>query len=220
MARGGRAGGRSGGRSRGRSFRRGHHAHGGRRSTPGGLARAMVMLVIAMIINVLEPRLEYNEAALEQCAAQHYEQVFGKSEAYEDNLVLTFVVWPDNCDYSYITWVGDHVNDTTYDLLGGNESYLGQTLSREISESYEYSLCEDLEQTLALLAEQIRTCSPKGCYTCDEDHSGTGSVLINNSRVSLHENRLQSALDAFTEAMGIPIALVIEDAETLFGEAG
>ena len=69
---------------------------------------------------------------------------------------------------------------------------------------------------ILLLAEGICAASPEGSYTCSEDHAASGSWLVNNSNISLHESRMNNALAAFTGATGIPIVLVIVEAEDIF----
>lgn len=159
----------------------------------------------------------YSERALEDYAAEQYDEAFGGSSAYEDNLLLTFLVYDDRSDFTYMTWVGDHINDTTYGLLGGNDTVLGRTLERYVQYGYESTLSDDLSRALGALAGEIAGASPKGAFLCTEAHLAPSEPLINDSSLSLDEELLRSALREFTETTGIPIALAIADAEDIFG---
>lgn len=218
MARGGGGGGRGGGFRGGRFRGSRSHARGGRHSTISDIIGAVVILFLWMISSCqADGGLHYNSAQIEEYASAQYQQAFMSEESYEDNLLLTFVVWDDRSDYSYIAWVGDHINDTTFRLLGDNNSVLGRTLEQTIAYGYESSLSADLKSALEILSGEITYASPSGCYLCDEDHSAANSRLSNQSEMTLDEDTLEAALEAFTDETGIPIVLVVEDAADVFG---
>lgn len=228
MARAGGGGGRVGGGFRGGGFRASgiaahRHSH---RNTPQFSARTsqlrLLFLPIWLLILILvqcsnmPQRVSYDESRFEAFASRQYDQVFSDSAAYEDNLLLALLVYEDHRDFSYMTWVGDHICGETFGLLGGNETLLGQTLENEIGYGYGSSLSTDLEHTLDALADGITALSPEGSHTCTEDHSGTDSYLVNNSALALHSSRLNNALADFTQRTGIPIVLIVEDAVDIF----
>jgi len=229
MARGGGGGGRSGGGFRGGGFRGGGfgaHHYGHRNTSRFGTCASrlnllflpiwLLLLILVQCSNIPQ-NVSYDESRFEAFAGSQYDQAFSDSAAYEDNLLLAFLVYEDRSDFSYMTWVGDHIRSETFALLGGNETLLGQTLENEIAYGYGPTLSTDLEQVLDTLAAGIIDASPEGSHTCMEDHSGTGSYLINNSELALHSSRLNNALTDFTERTGIPIVLVVEDAADIFG---
>lgn len=159
----------------------------------------------------------YDERSIEDYAAQQYEAAFGTASAYEDNLLLTFLISENRSDFSYIAWVGDHINDATFGLLGGNDTLLGRTLERYVQYGYENTLSDDLSRALGSLAGEITAASPQGSYLCTETHSAPADQLVNDSSLSLDEQMLRTALREFTDETGIPIVLVIEDEADIFG---
>lgn len=231
MARGGGGGGRGGG-FRGGGFRGvsrggGHAVHhhyrpgGPHRQEEGCLGSVLFLpIVLFLLLITLTGNTttgSYNDQDIEDYASTQYNKAFLGTESYEDNLLLTFVVWDDRSDYSYIAWVGDHIKNQTYNLLGGNSTVLGLTLDRYVQYGYEDTLSDDLSRAVTALAGEIAQASPDGSYLCQEDRSLTQSGLVNNSELVLDEAILTEALYAFTEQTGIPIVLVVEDAEDVFG---
>ena len=217
MARGGGSGGRSGG-----GFRGGHtYHHTGASDGCFGRFRLLmlpiwlVLLILAQCSN-MPSHVTYNESKLSEFAECQYELAFHDSGCYEDNLLLAFLVYDNRSDYSYMTWVGDHITAETFALLGGNESLLGQTLEVEIAYGYQSTLTADLEHTLDALAAGILEASPNGSIICSEEPGDGMSHLINHSEIALHESRLNNALTEFTDHTGIPIVLVVEDAKDVF----
>lgn len=185
----------------------------------------LLFLMVAMLFGnsgnhaVPEPDHQgaYSERSLEGYAAEQYDIAFDASPAYEDNLLLTFLVYDDHSDFSYIAWVGDHINDATFALLGGNETVLGRTLERYVQYGYENTLSDDLSRAIGSLAGEIVAASPNGAYLCTDVHSAPSDPLVNDASLSLDEELLRSALREFTNTTGIPIVLVVEDAADIFG---
>lgn len=228
MARAGGRGGRAGGGFHGGGFRGGgfgghHYGHGnttrfGTCASRFNLLLLPVWLLIFILVQCsnMPQTVNYNESTFEAFASSRYDMAFRESASYEDNLLLAFLVYEDRSDFSYMTWVGDHISDETFNLLGGNESLLGRTLENEIAYGYSSTLSSDFERVLDALADGILAASPAGSHTCTEDQAGTGSYLINDSELALHDSRLNNALADFTARTGIPIVLVVEDAADIF----
>lgn len=163
----------------------------------------------------LDQAVTYDEGKLESYASAQYDAAFSRYDAYEDDLLLTFVVWEDSSDYSYIAWVGDHISNEAFGLLGGNDTTLGQTLERYVQYDYEDTLSDDLSRALNAMASELGKLD--GIYTCVEDHTGTPSAFVNESGLRLDETMLDQAVRDFTERTGIPFVLVVADAEEVFG---
>ena len=150
-------------------------------------------------------------------ASRQYKWVTRESSTPEDHLMIVFGTWNDCSGFDYIAWVGDHINDDTFDKVGSSYSLLGKLLVRKVSKHYGGSLAEDLAVVLTELAEKIRAASPDGCYTCRENHSGEESQWIDRSRVYLGSTaELDQAVKDFTEITGIPLTLLIEDEDDIF----
>lgn len=160
----------------------------------------------------------YNEESFQDFADSMYAKEFGSSSAYEDNLLIAVLVDESYTDYYYIAWVGDHIVTHINYMLGNNDTELGQTMNACIStSSYKYSLDSNLAQVMESMTSQIQDLGLASSYSCTEDHAQVTSHLTNRSSLEMTEATVNDALTAFTEATGIPVVIVVEDMEDVFG---
>lgn len=217
MARGGGGGGRGGG------------GRGGRARGGSGYSRPMTKLEAVVFFPVLILLLlsnwytetfgpeSYDEQKLETFCQQQYDAAFRDTQTYEDNVLLTIVVYEDRSDYSYMTWVGDHINDETFAYLRGDGTRLDRILENSIQLDYTNTLASDLSHALRELAAQIDEATEYGSYTCTEGHSENPSGFKNLSEMDLNETLIGSTIGELREQTGIPFVLVVEDAKDIFG---
>lgn len=236
---GGRSGGFSGG-SRGGfsggSFRPVHHTGGYHRGgwhhhsshSGGGCLSYVIFLIILALVFLPDMTSSgtfgsagrYNENAYQDYVNGQYEEAFGSSTAYEDNLLISVLVDDDHYSYYYIAWVGDHVATEINHMLGGNDTALGQIMESCINQSsYKYSLDSNLAQAVELLGEQVGQLGLNDSFTCSENHIQVKSRLINDSNLELTNATVNDALAAFTEKTGIPIVIVVEDMDDVFSRS-
>lgn len=223
------SGGSRGGGFHGGGFHGGHAPVGGmypRRGSGGCCGGFLGMLVlplfvIFMVIYLLIPGCStnsYDEEKFQDYANEQYQAEFGASDAYEDNLLITVLVdEKEYYSYYYIAWVGDHVDTQINHMLGNNDTELGQAMEACISEtSYKYSLDSGLAQVMETMTEKIRALNLESSFTCSENHAQVKSHLTNHSDVEMTEDTVNRALEAFTEATGIPVVIVVEDMNKVF----
>lgn len=160
----------------------------------------------------------YDEETFQDYANEQYQKEFGSSSAYEDNILLVFLTSEDCYEYYYIAWVGDHiVTDINY-MLGNEYTELGEAMSQCINaSSYKYSLDSNLAQVMETLTEQIGALGLESSYNCDEEHILVKSHLTNYTDLPMTAETVDAALAAFTDATGIPVVVVVEDMEEVFG---
>lgn len=166
--------------------------------------------------------LVYDEYALQDYADQRYAEAFGSSAAYEDNILLVFLIDESNYyDFYYIAWVGDHINtDITY-MMGGSGSELDDALLSYVNAtSYEYSLDSDLAAVVKSLSEQITALGLESSFNCDEDRVIFNSELLNYTGLPMTDETVDNALAAFTDATGIPMVIVVDHAANVFEYVG
>lgn len=177
------------------------------------------MLVLTMCNGVdVQINNGYDEEVFQDYANAQYREVFGSSTAYEDNLLIVFLTSEDHYDYNYIAWVGDHVATDINYMLGGNDSDLGWAMSRWINtSSYKYSLDSNLAQVMQEMTGEISDLNLPSSYTCNENHIQVESKLINRSSVEMTDSTVNDALKAFTDTTGIPVVIVVEDMNEVFG---
>lgn len=217
-------GGHSGGGGRGFNVRShggypgGHH--GGFRRGGGccGGFLAIPLMIIILLINLFSPGVKYDEEKFQDYANSQYQAEFGASGAYEDNLLITVLVDEEEYyAYYYIAWVGDHIDTQINHMLGNNETDLGKAFTDCISsESYKYSLDSGLAQVMETMTEKIQALNLESSFNCSENHAQVSSHLTNHSGMDLTADTVNRALEAFTEATGIPVVIVVENMNEVF----
>lgn len=163
--------------------------------------------------------VRYDEEQFQDYADAQYAAEFGSSTAYEDNLLIVFLVdEEDYYSYNYIAWVGDHIATDINYMMGNNASELGQAMSSCINEtSYKYSLDSNLAMVMETMAEKIEALGLESSFRCEEEHRQVESQLFNISGMEMTQSTVDDALEAFTEATGIPVVIVVEDMGSVFG---
>lgn len=160
----------------------------------------------------------YDENKFQDYTNEQYEMAFGRSSAYEDNLLITVLVEDEEYyDFYYIAWVGDHIATDINYMLGNNSTELGQAMDANISmSSYKYSLDSDLARVIDTMTQEIQNLELADSFVCTENHTQVSSRLINRSTLDMTESTVNDALTAFTDATGIPIVLVVADMDDVF----
>ena len=204
----------------------GWHIHRRRHVHVGGgccgsiFSGAVTLLILAFWIFGAVFSDGYDEEKFQDFANSQYESEFGRASAYEDNLLITVLVDEDYYNYYYIAWVGDHIDYEINSLLGNNYTTLGQLMKNNISEtSYKYSLDTDLARVMQDLTVAVQSLGLEDSFTCSENHAQVKSHLTNRSQIDLTESTVNEALTDFTDATGIPVVVVVEDMDDVFGSA-
>ena len=135
--------------------------------------------------------VRYDEEKLQDYADGQYARAFGSSTAYEDNLLLVFLVDETYSDYYYIAWVGDHIATDINYMLGNNQTELGQAMALCINEtSYKYSLDSNLAQVMETMTKEIEDLGLETSFKCSEDHAQVRSRLRNDSELDLNTSMM------------------------------
>ena len=160
----------------------------------------------------------YDENIFQDYADAQYNAEFGRSTAYEDNILLVFLTEDEEYyDYCYIAWVGDHIATDINYMFGNESTELGQAISDSVNvTSYKYSLDSNLAQVIKTMEERIVSLGLASSFTCGEDHAQMKSHLTNKTSLNLTEDTVNAALQSFTDATGIPIVIVVDDIADVF----
>ena len=162
--------------------------------------------------------VNYDEVAMQDYADQQYAQQFGASTAYEDNILIVFLVDEDYYQYQYIAWVGDHVVTDINMMFGNNQTELGRAFASSVAETFKYSLDSNLAMVVENMENQIVEKQLDSSYKCNENHNQVASKLVNKTNLPLTEATVNDALVSFTESTGIPLVIVVEDSQDVFGK--
>ncbi len=193
----------------------------------------LILVVALMVFSVLGSfgtslstvasggNLTYDENAFQDYADAQYAAAFGSSTAYEDNLLLVFLVEDEEYwDYAYIAWVGDHLDTQISDMFGNEQTTFGITVASSIAESsYKYSLDSNLARVVENMERQITAKNLPSSFkaSCkDADHTQVDSRMINKTALPLTEQTVNDALISFTEETGISVVLVVDDIDDVF----
>jgi len=161
----------------------------------------------------------YDEETFQDYADAQYAAEFGNANAYEDYLLLVFLVEEEYYDYAYIAWPGDHINSDIKVMFGNEQTEFGRAITASVNmNSYKYSLDSNLAQVMETMGKRINALGLESSYigTCKEDHSDVKSHLTNKTAMQLTESTVNSALEEFTETTGIPVVIVVEDINDVF----
>lgn len=164
--------------------------------------------------------VKYNEEVFQDYADQQYAAEFGASTAYEDNLLLVFLTTEDDKGYAYIAWVGDHVDPQINMLFGAEGTALGTAMTANVNgASYKYSLDSDLSRVVTGMQQQVKNLGLEDSFSCDETHAQVKSHLTNRTDLSMTQETVDTALQSFTESTGIPMVIVVDEAEDVLGKS-
>ena len=179
------------------------------------MAAVLVFSSLASSFTILSDGgiVPYNEETFQDYANEQYLAEYGSSE---DGILLVFLTAENNYDFRYIGWVGNHVSTDVNYLFGGEGSELGMEIHSAIPENYKYSLSSNLTAVTNRMA--TRASAVNSGYICQESQDGMKSHVVNRSALSLDTETVNMALTAFTERTGIPMTIVVDEMEDVFGK--
>ncbi len=170
--------------------------------------------------NVIYPEqgIVYDEATMQDYANEKYNQYFGESTAYEDNILLVFLANQEADGYYTIAWVGDNIDYSINEMFGEYTEY-GEALSNHINTNYfAYSLDTDLAAVVKEMAGHIIDLGLESSFVSQSDRSVLArSKFANFTNFDLSADIVDSALKMFTDSTGIPMVIVADYAENVFG---
>lgn len=228
---GGHRGGFHGGFYGGFGHRPHRHFYGG-----GGLLSALMfpifltIIITAMLISMLADgfgsilnggRIVYDEKEFERYAKNAYISEFGTSSATEDNILIVFLTNEEYDGYYTIAWVGENVQYKINESFGDQTTAFGSAMHSSInSEYYEFSLASNLAMAVSKMTGTIEGMGLTSSFITKKDHGNmTPSHVTNRSELAVNEETVNVALREFTEKTEIPIVVVIDTAENVFGKS-
>lgn len=161
--------------------------------------------------------VQYNERAFGDYADAQYAAAFSEyEETYEDNLLIVFTTTEDSDGYYTIVWAGDNITNEINYMFAENREY-GVSLDKNINVSdYKYALDKNLAMVIDDMATAISRYEP--FIEPSTGEKAPSRVINNDETLSFTTATVQKSLDKFTEKTQIPIVLVIEDEEAVFGK--
>lgn len=158
----------------------------------------------------------YDENDFRDYASAQYAEHFGQLEDYEDALLIVFVVEPEQChDYAYIAFAGHHLETEIDYMFGSNGTKFGNAIESSAinAQSYKYSLDSGIARVMKTMENHIKALEYEDNLTCKNEYPEFDSKLVNKSELDMNVDTVNSALVSFTEATGIPVVVVVDDAD-------
>ena len=179
----------------------------------------IVNLVTTISIIADGGQIVYDEEQFQDYANAQYYAHFEDAATSEDGLMLIILNYEDDQSVGYVAWIGDNVNNRINDLFASDGTF-GMILEDNINkDNYKYSMSKDIAKVMDKMSERVVALNLNSSFIEKNDMSGAPAPeLINKSSLDLNQKTVTDALVRFTEETGIPTAVVVAEAEDVFGK--
>ena len=162
----------------------------------------------------------YNEATFQQYADDQYAAEFSSYSNYENNLLIVFLTNEEADGYYVLAWVGDNIDTEINYMFGDETSTFGRVVQGAVNrEYYAYSLDSNLASVMYQMANRIEGLNLKSSFNVPKTSTTPPtSHLTNHTSLSLTEETVNDALTTFTEKTDIPVVIVVDTMENVFGK--
>ena len=104
-------------------------------------------------------------------------------------------------------------------MFGGEGTAFAYAITGSIAENYKYSLDSNLAMAMNKMKDNVSRLGLASSFQSQNDMSRKGeSKLVNYTSLTMTEKTVNDSLTAFTEATDIPVVIVVEAAENVFGK--
>ena len=210
-----------------------YYGYGGGGCLGGLLGALMAPLILLLIVGVMMFGMiastltnvanggivSYNEKTFQDYADEQYLRAFGSSDATEDNILIVVLINEERVyPPKYIPWGGSNIVDEVSALFAERRDF-DQAMDGTIQQYYANSLDEDLAKVMRTMTRKIANLNLKSSFYDEYSHENSPeSKLINYTELKMTEKTVNDALVSFTEATEIPVVIVVEDMEDVFGK--
>lgn len=164
--------------------------------------------------------VQYDEATFQDYANTRYEEEFSASNAYEDNLLIVFLTNESADGYYTIAWVGDNIRSEINYMFGNEDTEFGEAMISSINDSYyAYSLDSNLASMMEIMTKEVVALNLDTSFKSESNNNGAvESHVTNYTDFDVTEATVNTSLQKFTEETGIPVVIVIDSMESVFGD--
>ena len=164
--------------------------------------------------------IQYDETTFQDYTQSAYYSNFTDVKTQEDGILVVVLAYEDYQEVAYIAWPGDNIKNNINNAFSTGSyfgSYFDSTVNRD---NYKYSISKDLSKIIDYMSDRVVSYGNGSSFIVDHDMTNAPkSAAINKSKlVDLNEETISVSLERFTEATGIPIILLVDDAEAVFGK--
>lgn len=165
-----------------------------------------------------EEGFAYDEGTMQDYANAEYKKAFGDYEGYEDNILLVFLANKEADGYYTIAWVGDNIKPEINEMFGEYTEY-GEAMNQYINTNYYgYTLDNNLADVVRAMEKSIADADLGSSFRGDAASVNRKySGLINYTGFDISMDVVNDATVSFTKSTGIPLVIVVDMAEKVFG---
>ena len=164
--------------------------------------------------------ISYDEAVFQRYADDQYAAEFSSYDNYENNLLIVFLTNEEADGYYAIAWVGDNIRNNINYMFGDETTTFGRVVQGAVNREYHaYSLDANLASVMEQMGDRIEDLGLPSSFKTEKAASKLPtSHLTNRSPLSMTEQTVNEALIAFTEQTDIPVVIVVDTMENVFGK--
>ena len=164
--------------------------------------------------------ISYDEQVFQRYADQRYAEEFSSSPDYESNILLVFLTNEEADGYYAIAWVGDNIRGEINEMFGDETTAFGYVVRGSINaEYYTYSLDSNLATVMEKMSTRIKSLGLSSSFrspvTLDENFK---SHMTNYSDIPMTKETVDGACQNFTAETNIPVVIVVDTMENVFGK--
>lgn len=161
--------------------------------------------------------VQYEESVFQSYANTQYAAEFSGTSAYENNLLICFLV-NDACDgYYTIAFVGDNLRSEISELFGNEQTVFGRAVISSVSSYYGYSLGSNLATVMDTMTASVQALGLDSSFrTGSSVSSSVTPHLTNHTKQYFSTEAVSSSLQNFTDQTGIPAVIVVDRMEDVF----
>lgn len=172
-----------------------------------------------------EESFGYDEGTMQDYANERYKEIFGDPDGYlgdavgyEDNILLVFLANEEADGYYTIAWVGDNIKPEINEMFGEYTEY-GEAMNQYINTNYyAYTLDNNLADVVRAMEKSIADANLGSSFTSPAaDAPEKISRLVNFTEFDISKDVVNDAIHSFREKTGIPLVIVVDMAENVFG---
>lgn len=189
----------------------------------------LIALVVLILIGSLSGALsglfgadktdtvQYEESVFQSYANTQYAAEFSGTSAYENNLLICFLI-NDECDgYYTIAFVGDNLRSEISDLFGNEQTAFGRAVTSSISSYYGYSLGSNLATVMDTMTASVQALGLDSAFRTESSASSSITPhLTNHTKQFFSTEAVSASLQTFTDQTGIPAVIVVDRMEDVF----
>ena len=184
------------------------------------IATAILIYNLVSLIGVLVNggEIVYDQTVLDEYVSKAYNGAYETSSAKESGLAIIFFHNEDTNAVEYLVSPGSNISSYVTEIFG-TESEFGKYLNENVhKDSYKETLASDLSSAIIHMADKVAELDLISNFVKNHDLSNMPvSHLVDNTAFALDASTVNSALNTFTEATGIPVVMVVDSAEAVFG---